>query len=243
MVDTAPAMTPQQKKLTDDSVGALSLYKSLAVGDKGWVFLSYFEVCSLLFGGLPGLFGYGLRSLFYPILFNQCGKRPAFGRSVVLRQPNRITLGKKVLIDDFCALDAREDSYITIGDYASIGRLSTITAKNGKIVLGNAVNIGSYVRVATQSVVEIGDSTLIAGYAYIGAGNHQRSDNHEAMISGQMEIKGGVKIGKNCWIGSQAMIMDGVTIGDGAIIGAQSLVKENVPAGAIVVGTPARIIS
>ena len=57
-----------------------------------------------------------------------------------------------------------------------------------------------------------------------------------------MEIKGGVKIGKNVWIGTKATIMDGVTIGDGAIIGAHSLVKSDVPALAVAVGAPARII-
>ena len=101
------------------------------------------------------------------------------------------------------------------------------------------MNIGSYCRIATQSVVEIGESTLIAAYCYIGPGNHQK-EGEGPLISQKMEIRGGVRIGKNCWIGSGALIMDGVTIGDGAIIGAQSLVREDVAPGQVVVGTPAR---
>ena len=121
-----------------------------------------------------------------------------------------------------------------------MGRLSTITSKNGRITLEAGVNIGSYARIATQSKVHIGESTLIAAYAYIGAGNHQPGDANTPLIEREMEIKGGVVIGKHCWIGAGAMILDGVTIGDGAVIGAQSLVNKDVPAGVTVVGTPAK---
>ncbi|MGO7428998.1 sugar O-acetyltransferase, partial [Rhizobium ruizarguesonis] len=43
------------------------------------------------------------------------------------------------------------------------------------------------------------------------------------------------------WIGGCAIILGGVTIGDGAIVGAGAVVTRDVPAGATVVGNPARI--
>lgn len=238
-----PAMTPQQEYLTGDKDGALAVYKKLAVGEGSYLDLVIYELALVGLSGLPGLIGLGARSLIYPFMFRGCGKRPAIGRGVVIRQPKNISLGSKVLIDDYCALDVRgEKGEIVVEDFVSVGRYSTITAKNGKIILRQGTNIGSYTRIATQSDVEVGESTLIAAYCYIGAGNHQSGDEQTPLIAREMEIKGGVKIGSHCWIGAGAMILDGVTIGDGAIVGAQSLVRQDVPAGAVVAGTPAKII-
>jgi maltose O-acetyltransferase len=50
-----------------------------------------------------------------------------------------------------------------------------------------------------------------------------------------------MRIGENVWIGSGAIILPGVTIGDDAIIGAGSVVTRDVPAGATVMGNPARV--
>jgi acetyltransferase-like isoleucine patch superfamily enzyme len=161
---------------------------------------------------------------------------------VLLRNPKKIAFGKKALVDDFVTLDVRGDeSGIELGDFVSIGRHSTIAAKGGVIRVGNAVNIGSNCRIASQSGVSIGESTLIAGYGYIGPGNHQR-DGDNPLIASSMDLKGGVQIGSHVWVGTRATILDGVSIGDNAIVGAHSLVREDVPAGGIVAGTPAKII-
>ncbi len=51
-----------------------------------------------------------------------------------------------------------------------------------------------------------------------------------------------VVIGWNVWIGANATILPGVTIGDDAVVGAASVVTKDVPAGAIAVGSPARVV-
>ena len=43
-------------------------------------------------------------------------------------------------------------------------------------------------------------------------------------------------------IGANAVVLEGVRIGKGAVVGAGSIVTEDVPAGAVVVGNPARIV-
>lgn len=49
-------------------------------------------------------------------------------------------------------------------------------------------------------------------------------------------------IGNNVFIGAGARVLGGVRVGDGAIVGANAVVVDDVPAGATVVGIPARVL-
>lgn len=244
METVKPAISPQQARLTDGSTSALSKYREMMVGDASLPGFLKYELLTGLLSGLPGLVGFGLRSLFYPGLFKQCVRKPAFGRYVSLRNPGATVIGKSVLVDDGVSLHASKGGGLFAGDFVSIGKNTIIAAKDCTIALQSGVNIGSNCRIASQTGIEIGESTLVAAYAYIGPGNHQlpEDENDAPLISKEMEHRGGVCIGKNVWIGARATVLDGVTIGDGAIVGAHSLVREDVPAHTIVAGVPARII-
>jgi virginiamycin A acetyltransferase len=54
--------------------------------------------------------------------------------------------------------------------------------------------------------------------------------------------QGPIQVGNNVWIGDAAILLSGVTVGDGAVIAAGAVVTRDVPAFAIVGGSPARLI-
>ena len=246
--DPEIAMTPQQRRLTSDGAAGLAAYKTVMAGDHSWASFLGFEFCRLFFTNLDSIVGIGARRVTYPWFFEQCGRGLIVGRGVTIRQPQKISLGKKIILDDYSSLDVRtrpgqdQNAFVSLGDYVYVGRHSIVSAKYGQVSLGSAVNIGSYTRIATREKIEIGDSVLIASYVYIGPGNHRTDDLHRPVMEQEMEYKGGVTIGSNAWIGTKATICDGVTIGKDAIVGAHSLVRENVPERAIVAGTPAKLI-
>lgn len=51
-----------------------------------------------------------------------------------------------------------------------------------------------------------------------------------------------ITIGDNVWIGGNSVVLMGVKIGNNAVIGASSVVTHEVPANAVVVGNPAKVI-
>ena len=105
------------------------------------------------------------------------------------------------------------------------------------ITLGKRIFINSGCKFQDQGGIVIGDDCLIGHNTVLATLNHdldptRRADMHPAAIV----------IGRNVWIGANATVLPGVTIGDNAVIGAASVVTKDVPANAVVVGSPARVV-
>ena len=233
-----------QKKYTGDNK-ALKLYKDLIVGDnKSYITLFAYEFLVFFANLVPSIFGIALRMFVYKIFLKKLGKRPYFGKNVEIRNPSKICIGNKALIENDVLLDARgKSANINIGTAVLLGKGTMVISKNGNITLEDGVNISSNCRIATQSKIYIGKSTLISAYSYIGPGNHTLiQEKGKSRIEDKMDIKGGVEIGENCWIGARVTILDGVKIGNNSVVGAHSFVNKDVPENVVVAGCPAKII-
>lgn len=92
-------------------------------------------------------------------------------------------------------------------------------------VINAACKLGEAVIINTRAVVEHD--------CIVGDGVH---------VSPGAVICGGVRIDDLAWIGAGSTIIPGVHIGTGAVVGAGAVVLRDVPAGATVVGNPARVI-
>ncbi|MFF9622216.1 maltose acetyltransferase domain-containing protein [Streptomyces griseosporeus] len=58
----------------------------------------------------------------------------------------------------------------------------------------------------------------------------------------KLEAARPITVGDNVWIGGGAIVLPGVTIGDNSVIGAGAVVTRDVPANAVAVGNPARVV-
>src|SRR6476646_321072 len=224
--------------------GARAKYSALIVGRPGLGALLKYELVILTSQSVPGALGLALRKALYPTLLGSCGRNVIFGQHVVLRHPHKIQIADNVVIDDNCLLDAKGETNagIRIGSGVFIGRNTILSCKNGDIELADGVNIGFNCEVFSARRVTIGRSVLMAAYSYVIGGDHDFSDPSKTVLE-QTRTSAGVAIGDGVWMGAGAKILDGVTIGEGAVIGAGAVVREAVPASAIAVGIPARVVS
>ncbi|GAA2674290.1 MULTISPECIES: sugar O-acetyltransferase [Actinosynnema] len=58
----------------------------------------------------------------------------------------------------------------------------------------------------------------------------------------KLEAAKPITIGDNVWLGGGVVVCPGVTIGDNSVIGAGAVVTRDVPANAVAVGNPARVV-
>ncbi|MBY3125124.1 sugar O-acetyltransferase [Rhizobium laguerreae] len=106
------------------------------------------------------------------------------------------------------------------------------------IVLGERVYFNAGCTILDSGRVSIGDRSMFGPGVQIYCAEHHKDP---ARRSTGIEIARPVTVGSDVWIGGSAIILGGITIGDGAIVGAGAVVTRDVPAGATVVGNPARI--
>jgi acetyltransferase-like isoleucine patch superfamily enzyme len=233
-----------QEQLFDTRTSARAKYAQLVVGRSGAASLIAYELIVTFTQSLPGALGLALRKTFYPLLLGSCGRNVVFGQNVVLRHPHRIHIADNVVIDDNCLLDAKgtTNAGIRIASGVFVGRNTILSCKNGDIDLGEAVNIGFNCEIFSASRVSIGAGSMLAAYAYVIGGDHDFADPVKPVLE-QGRISRGVTIGTGAWLGAGAKVLDGVTVGDLAVVGAGAVVTRDVPARAIAVGIPAKVVS
>ncbi|MCE2597227.1 acyltransferase [Motilimonas cestriensis] len=112
---------------------------------------------------------------------------------------------------------------------------------SGKIVIGDNVQLQGTAIIAYDRVT-IGNNVVFGPMVTVmDCSGHTLTGRGQAGEVAKLKPKA-VSIGDNVWIGANVMILKGVTIGDNAVIGAGSVVYESIPANAIALGNPAKIV-
>jgi maltose O-acetyltransferase len=110
------------------------------------------------------------------------------------------------------------------------------TAHGLRLGAGVYIGPGVYIDPGFLWLISIGDdSTITTGVRIIA---------HDASVKRHIGYTAvaRVVIGSRVYIGMGATILPGVTVGDDAIVGAASVVHDDVDAGAVVAGNPARAV-
>jgi acetyltransferase EpsM len=104
----------------------------------------------------------------------------------------------------------------------------TAEVESGAVIMAGAVvqsgaRLGRHVLVNTGAVVE--HDVTVGDFAQVGPG---------------VTIGGGASVGADALVGLGARVRDHISIGSGALVGMGSVVVSDIPAGARVVGVPAK---
>lgn len=144
-----------------------------------------------------------------------------------------VEFGADVLVQSFTNLYG-----CRIGDGSRIGPFVEI--QKGAVV-GARCKISSHSFVCEG--VELGDGV------FVGHGVVFTNDRYPRAVTGDGELQGDgdwtlerTVVERGASIGSGAIVLCGLTIGEDAIVGAGAVVTRDVPAGAIVAGSPARAL-
>ena len=87
--------------------------------------------------------------------------------------------------------------------------------------------------------ITIGDDVQIGPYVQLLTPTHPvEAEPRRA----KWESAQPITIGDNVWLGGGVIVLAGVTIGADTVVGAGSVVTRDLPAGALAVGSPARVV-
>lgn len=124
-----------------------------------------------------------------------------------------------------------EGCYVEPPFYANFG--------GAHVHFGDHVYVNFHLTAVDDTHIYVGDRTMIGPNVTLASATHPTDP---ALRAQGYQYNRPVRIGRNCWIGAGAIVLPGVSIGDNTVIGAGSVVTRDIPANAVAVGNPARVI-
>ena len=120
---------------------------------------------------------------------------------------------------------------LIVGSNVICRNFENFHVSSGKLILHDGVFINNSCSFNCMERIEIGSGTMM--------GEGVRFYDHDHIYTAEKIEKwqwttAPVRVGRDCWIGSNVTILKGVTIGDNTIIGAGCLIRNDIPANSVV---------
>lgn len=113
--------------------------------------------------------------------------------------------------------------------------------------LETLVRLATGIQLEVEAVIAPGFYIGHCGAIYVGPGvrigrNSSIAQSVFLSATAPEGRAGAPVVGERVFLGAGCKVMGGVRIGDGAVVGANAVVLDDVPASAVVVGVPARVV-
>jgi acetyltransferase-like isoleucine patch superfamily enzyme len=192
---------------------------------------------------LPGPMGVRLRYEYYSRRLKRCGRSVIIEQGVLIKNPQFISFGDDVFIDQNCILSAGP---------LQLGKCQTKSNPAYGGVPGE-LHIGSHVHLAQGCLVMAYGGVEIAEHCVASAGSklysmtntpndpEDRSKIVSLMPYSQAPfLVSPVVLQRNVWVGLNCIVMPGVTLGRDSFAVSNSLVMDSFPPNSYLRGQPAR---
>lgn len=124
-----------------------------------------------------------------------------------------------------------DKAHFVVGANVICRNFENFHVSSGKLILHDGVFINNSCSFNCMERIEIGAGTMM--------GEGVRFYDHDHVYTAEKIEKwqwttAPIRVGRDCWIGSNVTILKGVTIGDNTIIGAGCLIRNDIPSNSVV---------
>jgi len=157
----------------------------------------------------------------------------------------RLRLGQNCFIDDGVTIYGHVDGgKVSLGDRVHLYRGTIIeVGAGGNVIIGDDTHIqsGCNLKGFLNSTI-IGRNVQVAPHCSFSPYEHEFEDRQVPIRSQGIRSAGDIVLEDDVWLGAGVEVLEGVCIGTGAVVGAGAVVTKSLPAYAIAVGVPARVV-
>ena len=143
-----------------------------------------------------------------------------------------INLQEKIIQDGtWTVFQINNKADLIVGSNVICRNFENFHVSSGKLILHDGVFVNNYCSFNCMERIEVGNGTMM--------GEGVRFYDHDHVYTAEKIEKwqwttAPIRVGRDCWIGSNVTILKGVTIGDNTIIGAGCLIRNDIPANSVV---------